>query len=81
MLHEFEKMASNRLSTTTFHIRDDFDVLTKTFADRVTGQQLKMIHKRSGIECYLLFDDFPINQASIIIQQVMTKSTICKLGY
>lgn len=81
MLHEFEKIAANRLSTTTSHIGDDFDVLSKTFADRVIGQQLKMIHKGSGIECYLLFDDFPINQASINIHQVMAKSPICKFGY
>lgn len=81
VLHEFEKMVSSRLSTTTAHIRDDFDVLPKTFADRVIGQQLIMVHQRSGIKCNLLFDRFPINKASTIIHQVMTKSTICKLAY
>lgn len=81
MLHEFEKMVSSRLSTTTAHIRDDFDVLSKTFADRVIGQQLIMVHQGSGMKCHLLFDCFPINQASTIIHQVMTKSATCKLVY
>lgn len=70
LLHEFEKI----LSTTDFD--HHFESRTKTFADRVIGQQLKMVHKRSGIQCFLLFS---VKQSSAIIRNVMDSYTICKI--
>lgn len=73
-LLEFKNMISS--DRTEFHLH--FGELSETCANRLIRQQLKIVHKESGIQCYLLFDSFPINQSSVIIQQVMTNSEICE---
>lgn len=59
-------------------IKREFDVIGKTDTNRVLKQQLKLVHKRSRIECWLLFESdlSPINPAKVI-SDLFTLMPIC----
>lgn len=55
-----------------------FQMPTKVNSNRVQKQQLKIIHKESGIECFLLFDnDISVTTASQIINDFIALKPIC----
>lgn len=74
LLHKFGnsfKYAS-RLSS-------EFEITQKVEANRVQGSQLKLLHKKSGIQCILHFgDNTEIKKSSQIIDNYMTLNPICK---
>lgn len=56
-----------------------FDLPAKINSNRVMKQQLKIVHKKSNIECFLLFDnDVSASKSSKIINDYITLKPICK---
>lgn len=56
-----------------------FDLPEKINSNRVLKQQLRIVHKKSRIECILLFDnDISVVKASKIIKDFIALKPICK---
>lgn len=72
VLESFEKY----LATTDIQLH--FDGIAEVPASRTLKQQLRMIHKESGIRVLLLADDISVAEASKIIRDFITIKPICK---
>lgn len=62
------------------NLQRDWEIVGMINASRVQKKQLKMIHKKSGIECMLRFDNnnTTVESASKIIQNYMVLNPMCK---
>lgn len=77
VLQKFEN-----LFETSAKLRSDYGILGKEKASRVHGNQLKIVHKKSHIQCVLHFEEsIAIRRSSQIIQDYMTFSPICKFCF
>lgn len=72
VLESFEKY----LTTTNIHLH--FNGMADIPATRTLKQQLRLIHKESGIHVLLLIDDVTVTQTSKIIRDYITIKPICK---
>lgn len=64
----------------TTNVQREFEAPAKIISNRVQKQQLRIIHRASRIECYLLFDnDVSVIKAAKIICDVITMKPICML--
>lgn len=60
------------------HAQGYFDLPHKISSNRVLKQQLKLTHKESRIECFLLFDnDISVSESAKIIRDFITLKPIC----
>lgn len=64
---------------TASRLSSEFGILQKLEANRVQGKTLKLLHKKSRIQCILHFgDNTAMKLSSQIIHNYMTLSPICK---
>lgn len=73
VLESFEKY----LATTDIQLH--FEGIAEVPASRTLKQQLRMIHKESGIHVLLLADDMCVAEASKLIRDFVAVKPICKL--
>lgn len=74
LLKKFENSFKN-----SSRLDSEFEILQKVEANRVQGNQLKLLHKKSRIQCILHFgDNTAMKRSSQIIHNYMTLSPICK---
>lgn len=72
-------MRSLEDSLKTSGLQQDFDLLGSIDANRVVKNQMQTMHKKSRIQCVLLFDrDSSVEKASKILSDYMTLNPICK---
>lgn len=72
-------MRSLEDSLKTTGLQQDFDLLGSIDANRVVKNQMRIMHKKSRIQCVLLFDrDSSVEKASKILSDYMTLNPICK---
>ena len=72
VLESFEKYL------TKTDIQLNFDGIAEILASRTLKQQLRMIHKESGIHVLLLADDAAVAEAQKIIRDFIAAKPICK---
>lgn len=59
-------------------LRQQFDGIAEIPASRTLKNQLRMIHKESGIHVLLLVDDISVTETSKIIRDFLIAKPICK---
>lgn len=68
-------------SLKTSGLQRDFELLGTIETNRVQKQQLKIVHKKSGIHCVLRFDSkSTVMLASKLVHDFLALNPICKFS-